>query len=102
MNGFSRRLSRAGYAPLWISRSIVRSPGHGSLLISIRTRLCDWCKYWVAPDPAEMATCFGDDMVLVDWHKRLIYSQRGSRRLTSWCPAASRNASGYPQTRLSR
>ena len=43
-------------------------------------RLVVWCKecqHQVEPDPAEMARRYGADTPVLDWCRRLIYSQCG-------------------------
>jgi hypothetical protein len=47
-------------------------------------RLIVWCldcRHQVEPDPAEMAPRYGADMTVPDWHKRLVCSECGSRRV---------------------
>jgi Zn finger protein HypA/HybF involved in hydrogenase expression len=49
-----------------------------------RVRLIVWCRdcrHQVEPDPDEMAERYGADMTVPDWHKRLVCSQCGSRRV---------------------
>jgi hypothetical protein len=47
-------------------------------------RLIVWCRpcaHQVKPDPAEMATLYGDDTSVPDWRERLVCSQCGSRQV---------------------
>jgi hypothetical protein len=42
---------------------------------------CNDCRHEVEPDPAEMAERYGPEMSVPDWHKRLMCSACGSRRV---------------------
>ena len=47
-------------------------------------RLIVWCRacgHQVEPDPAEMATLYGDETSVLDWRERLVCSQCGSRQV---------------------
>ena len=47
-------------------------------------RLIVWCldcRHQAEPDPAEMAELHGGETTVPDWHKRLVCSRCGSRRV---------------------
>jgi hypothetical protein len=49
-----------------------------------QARLIVWCRdcrHQVEPDPAEMAERYGADLTVPDWHKRLMCSACGSKRV---------------------
>jgi hypothetical protein len=56
-------------------------------------RLIVWCldcRHQVEPDPAAMAKRYGAETILLDWHKRLVCSQCGSRNIDSVVTGANR------------
>jgi Zn finger protein HypA/HybF involved in hydrogenase expression len=47
-------------------------------------RLIVWCRdcvHQVEPDPAEQEARYGAETALLDWHKRLVCDQCGSRQV---------------------
>lgn len=51
---------------------------------SANVRLIVWCRdcqYQVEPSPAEHARRYGADLAVIDWVKRLVCSECGSRRV---------------------
>jgi hypothetical protein len=49
-----------------------------------RARLIVWCRdcrHQVEPDPTEMAEQYGADLSVPEWHKRLVCSACGSRKI---------------------
>jgi Zn finger protein HypA/HybF involved in hydrogenase expression len=47
-------------------------------------RLIVWCldcRHQVEPDPADMADRYGAETTVPEWHKRLVCSRCGSRRV---------------------
>ena len=42
---------------------------------------CRACRHRVEPDPAEMATLYGDETSVLHWRERLVCSQCGSRQV---------------------
>jgi hypothetical protein len=49
-----------------------------------QVRLIVWCRechHQAEPDPAEMATRYGADTPVRDWHKRLVCSRCGGREI---------------------
>jgi hypothetical protein len=49
-----------------------------------QVRLIVWCKecqHQIEPDPAEMATRYGADTSVLDWHKRLVCSRCAGREI---------------------
>jgi hypothetical protein len=49
-----------------------------------QARLIVWCRdcrHEVEPDPAEMAERYGADLSVPDWHKRLVCSACGSKKI---------------------
>ena len=42
---------------------------------------CGACGHRTEPDPAEMAARYGASTAVLDWHKRLVCGQCGSRKV---------------------
>jgi hypothetical protein len=42
---------------------------------------CKECRHEVEPDPTEIATRYGAETVMLDWRKRLVCSECGSREV---------------------
>jgi len=56
----------------------------GNAAAAAQVRLIVWCldcHRQVEPDPAEMAERHGAEMSVLDWRKRLMCSECGSRRI---------------------